>query len=189
MMRRLTSGPKPSARLRRYIRTSGLSSCGQPALVAGFFQRCPLGGQLGEHFFLVGAMAVVHAVVAGQIARCLARGDDVIRGHAIFAVRQRNLVDLGPERFVDVAPPRARPLRLRRRGPAPKCSRTRPSRKPGQRLANRLRVLGHRPIDRRRIHRIVAGDHFQAAAPRPRRCGPRGRSGRGCWQRPPGRSG
>ena len=100
MMRRLTSGPKPSARLRRYIRTSGLSSWASRA-VAGLFQLCPLGGQLGQHFLFVGAIAVVHAVVAGQVARGFAGGDDVIGGHGIFGVRQRNLLDLGPQRLID----------------------------------------------------------------------------------------
>ena len=43
----------------------------------------------------------MHAVVAGQIARGFAGGDDVVRGHAVFGVRHRKFFDLRAERLVD----------------------------------------------------------------------------------------
>ena len=42
------------------------------------------------------------AVVAGQVARRLAGGDDVVRGDAVLAVRQRNFVHRRAERLVHV---------------------------------------------------------------------------------------
>ena len=188
-MRRLTSGPKPSARLRRYIRTSGLSSCARPRSSPAFSQLRSLGGQLGEHLLFVGAMAVMHAVVAGQIARRLARRDDVIGRHAILGVRQRNLFDLGPQRLVN--PDRlahgrfdfgVRARRQNARGPGPAAS-------PASGWPTDLRIL-RAPADRPTSNRAGRGRRsLPAAAPRLRPCGPGGRSGRGCWRTPPARSG
>ena len=43
----------------------------------------------------------MHAIVTGQITGCLARGDDVVGGDPIFAVRQRDVVDVAPSRAED----------------------------------------------------------------------------------------
>ena len=45
-------------------------------------------------------MTEVDAVIAGQVARRLGRGDQIIRGHGVGTVRQRNLFDAGPQVFV-----------------------------------------------------------------------------------------
>ena len=100
------------------------------------------GLQLGQHRLLVGAVAVVDAVVAGQVAGGLAGGDDVVRGHRVLAVRQRQLLAPSRPATRTPAPPRAPPPRLRRPGPSPKCSRTTPSRKSVQRLAHASAVYG-----------------------------------------------
>ena len=149
----------------------------------------PLGGQLGEHLRLVGAVAVVDAVVAGQVARRFARGDHVVRGDAVLAVRQRDLADLGAERLVDADRRRARPLRLRASSPAAKCSRTTPSLQPGERLVDRS-ASSAAPAGRATSSRAGRARRSPpAAAPRLRPCGPAGRPGRGCWRTRPGRSG
>ena len=45
---------------------------------------------------LLRAVAEVDAVVAGEVAAGLARGDDVIRGDAVLRVRERHLHEPGP---------------------------------------------------------------------------------------------
>ena len=91
MIRRLTSAPKPSARLAIIIRTSGGRSSSP-----GYFGR-----------EVLGAVAVDRAVVAGQVARALGRRDDVIGRHAVLRVRQRDLLDrragllVDPDRLLD----------------------------------------------------------------------------------------
>ena len=108
MIRRLTSAPKPSARLAIIIRTSGarLSSPGIP----GRKVRC--------------AVAVDRAVVTGQVARALRRSDDVIGGNSRSRVRQRDLLDrrsgllIDLDRLADWPPrPRGPDLRRKTRGP------------------------------------------------------------------------
>ncbi len=95
-------GPKPSARAAAIHSHQRIVELVEPRLVAGRFQLLRSAAKLGEHLLLVRAMAEVHAVVAGQIARGFARRDDVVRGHAVLAVRQRNLVDLRAQRFVNL---------------------------------------------------------------------------------------
>ena len=100
-MRRFTSAPNPSERLRRYIWTRALS-VEDSGGIGDLARSCRLGlYSTGEWTDLVGAVAVMDAVVAGQIAGGLAGGDDVVGGHGVLAVRQRNLLDLRPERLVD----------------------------------------------------------------------------------------
>ncbi len=128
------------------------------------------------------------AVVAGQIARGLAGGNDVVRGHGVLAVRQRKLADRGPERLDTRRPPRAPPppprrpaLRRNARAPAPAAAR--------RAAAGSSRCIAAR-ADRPRWN---PADRGRPAPPRarrnPRPFGPAGRPGRGCWQRPPARSG
>ena len=116
---------------------------------------------------LLGPMSVVHAVVAGQVARRLARSDDVIGGHAVLGVRQRDVDDLGARAIDRRRPPRARRPPTSASSPAAKCSRGQADPQSGQRLLERAAIVGNGPIDRRRIARVVAGDHFQAAAAAP----------------------
>ena len=146
-------------------------------------------GQFGEHLRLVGAIAVVHAVVAGQVARGFAGGDDVVSGHAVLAVRQRDFFHCRAERLVDVerfadggfdfaVEARAEmladqaELQIRSSGLLTVCE---------------YGGTGH--IERGGIARVVAGDRFQQQRGIFGRAGRAGRSGRGCWRTRPGRSG
>ena len=106
------------------------------------------------------AMAEVNAVVAGQVAGCLGRGDQIIRGDGVGAVRQRYfrdlrahpLVDLqrlahalfhfGIEALVEILAGHADGQRL-------------------DRLLDRRRVGGTGSIDAGAVAAVVAGDRFQ----------------------------
>src|ERR1035437_6999248 len=73
MIRRLTSGPKPFA--------SGAEVVGDELT----------GASVRETVF--------DAVVAGEVGAALGRGDDVVRGQAVFRVRQRDLLYRGAGGF------------------------------------------------------------------------------------------
>ena len=72
MIRRLTSAPKPSSRVLKYI-----------------FRKLVR---------LLGPKPVSNAVVAGEVRRRLGRRDDVIDRDAVFGVRQFDIDDLSSER-------------------------------------------------------------------------------------------
>ena len=188
MMRRLTSAPNPSARLRRYMRISGLSRSSRAAASPAFSNSPRRASSSAVIARLVGAIAVMDAVVAGQVAGGLAGGDHVIDGHGILAVRQRDLLHLGPQRLVH-------PDRLADRrfdlGVQPRAEMLADQADPQvfQRLAQRLAVGRHGPIDRGAVVRIVPGQDFQQQGDVLDACRPWDRSGPGCWRRPPGRSG
>ena len=188
MMRRFTSAPKPSARDLAIHSHQRVIELVERRLVAGRLAVASLRRPARRAFSFVGAIAVVDAVVAGQIARGFAGGDDVVRGDAVLAVRQRNLFDRRAERFVNLnrfadgrfdfaVEPGAEML----------ADQAEPQ--SAERLADRLRILRHGHIERRGIARIVAGDRFQQQARHLRPCAPTGRSDRGCWRTRPGRSG
>ncbi len=98
MMRRLTSSPKPSARVLAYMSAQvACSSCARwPNL---------------------------HAVEAAQVARGLGRRDDVVHGDRQLGARQRDL-DAAWRRASRIRPARRRPRRARR---APRLRRRTPS--------------------------------------------------------------
>ena len=139
MIRRLTSAPKPSARVVSYI------SIRSPA---------PLG-----------AHPVADAVVAGEVRGGLGRGDHVVGGDAVLGVRQRDLGDLAAE----LLDPRQRRLEdLAHAGLDRVARRARPGRRSagpcrssrlGQRDAaldpDRGRVAGVAALQRRQQQRRV----------------------------------
>ena len=150
-----------------------------------------LGARLGEQLDdvlhrLLGAMAEMHAVVAGEIARRLARGDHVIRGDAIFGVRQRHIDQLRAQLLIFLHRRIDGGLHLRIHAAdevvflgdadaqALRPAVPDPPDNPARRCGTLVRIL-----------RIVAARSRSSAAPRPARSTRTGRSDRASWRRPP----
>ena len=134
MMRRLTSAPKPAVRV---------------AVIISPVRR------------RVDPQAVAHAVVAGEVARRLGRGDQVV------GATGRRWRPAPTPRRPWRRPPRARRRPRRTRAatsgamPSPMSSLTRPMRRPStpsvEDVDERRRRLG----DRRGVQRVVAGDDLE----------------------------
>ena len=105
-------------------------------------------------------MTIVRAVVPREVARRLARGDEVVGGHAVFCVRQFDVVDGGSRRlehgvgFVHaLAHLRVETLRVVFRHAA--------DLQPRERLLEQFAVARHLGGERRRVARVVAGDRLE----------------------------
>ncbi len=79
---------------------------------------------------LLGPVAVMDAVVAGQVAGRLGRGDQVVRGDRVFRVGQRHVDERRAQRSIQVGRRPARPPSTSGSRPAAKYSVGRPIRRP-----------------------------------------------------------
>ena len=170
------------------MRISGLSRFSSAGLVARLLQAGPLGLQIGQHLLLVGPIAVMHAVVAGQVARGLAGGDDVVDGHRVLAVRHREPRDLRAQRLVDANRLADRRVDLRIQ-PLAEMLANHAQPQAGQRLPHGLGIRRHGQIHGSRVGRRRDRRGPPRARPCLRPSGPAGRSGPDCWRRPPAHSG
>src|SRR5262245_29004992 len=95
-------------------------------------------------------VSVVDTVVPRQIARRFAGGDDVIDSHSVFRMRERDFLDLGSQRTVDVES-RADCLFHLAVESADKVLSGNADLKSGQRLFDFPAVIRNRAVDRSRI--------------------------------------
>ncbi len=132
------------------------------------------------------SIAVVDAVVAGEVRRCLGRGDDVVRGEAVVRVRQRDFLDVRTGRLQWPRRPRGRERPRPAPCPSTKYSRGSASRRPfryeaaSSSPAGRFRSSSrHRHRRRGRVAFVATGDGVQEDGRIAGVAGERARSGRG----------
>ena len=137
----------------------------------------------GGDVVAVDPQAVAHAVVAGQVARRLGRGDEVVRRQAVDRRGHGGLVDLGARRLQGVG---GRVHAGRDVGvDAVHQLAHHADPQPVDALASSWSTSRRRRLgDRRGVHRVVAGDDLQQQRGVGHRRRRTGRSGPASWRRP-----
>ena len=162
MMRRLTSAPKPVAARRSYITRRS--------------------SRLGR------AYAVAHAVVAREVRARLRRGNQVVDGDAMTAVRQRRRRRSAAPCASSTSSASSNAARTPASTPSLISARGTPMRRPRSRRSTLRLRSRHGRGHRRRVTRVVSGDDAEAPARRLRPSRRTGRSDRATTRTRSGRS-